>query len=74
MIIKDKEYHLSEIVKQGLLPNAKTYHTARKIVLEEFMMPKSKRILKATIYGNGNRRAIKILGKNLAEYIKSVKN
>jgi len=66
IIEKEKNYNLTEIVREGLLPWVKSYPTALRIVLED---KADKQLLAADIIGEGKGRTIRIKGSNLARYI-----
>jgi len=65
----EKVYSLTEIVKAGLIPPIKSYPTAYRVVLEDRALPESKRVINATIIGEGRARTIRITGKNLIAYL-----
>lgn len=70
-IDETKTYSLNEIVKSGLIPFIKSYHTAHKEVLNEGFMPKNQRVLDALIMGEGRARTIRIKGANLKRYVEA---
>lgn len=72
--IEDKTYSLSEIVRKGLIPFIKSYHTAYKVVLEDLAKPKKDQLLRAQVIGEGRARTIRIEGKNLERYLEANKD
>lgn len=70
-IEKNKVYSLTEIVKKGLVPDIKSYPTLHAEVLRDAAKPARERVLKATIIGEGRARVIRILGADLAAYVKA---
>lgn len=64
-------YTLTDIVKQGLMPKAKSYATVHKRVMLDKI---SKDTLKVTIKGEGNNTKYLVLGKNLIKYLEQYKN
>lgn len=64
-----KTYSLTEIVRKGLIPHIKSYHTAYKAVLEDQAKPARERVLKAQIIGEGRARTIRIKGEDLQNYV-----
>ena len=67
----ERVYSLTEIVKSGLIPFIKSYHTAYKVVLENQALPKTQRTLDASIIGEGKARTIRIKGKDLQKYLEA---
>lgn len=73
MTIEDnKQYSLTELVKNRLFGNIKSYHTAHKVVLEDLAKPKKDRTLDALVIGEGRAKTIRIKGSNLKKYLESV--
>lgn len=70
----EKVYSLNEIVRKGLIPFIKSYHTAYKAVLEDQMKPKKDQLLRAQIIGEGRARTIRIKGKHLQQYLDANRN
>lgn len=69
--VEPKTYSLTEIVKKGLIPFIKSYHTAYKAVLEDQALPRTQRTLDADIIGEGKARTIRITGANLQTYLQA---
>ena len=67
----EKVYSLTEVVKKGLIPFIKSYHTAYKAVLEDQALPRTQRTLDADIIGEGKARTIRIRGANLKKYLEA---
>lgn len=67
----DRTYSLTEIAREGLVPFIKSYHTLYKKVLEDKTLPKTKRLIDATILGEGKGRSIHISGERLRAYLKA---
>jgi len=66
----EKTYSLTEIAKKKLIPYAKSYPTAYRIVLEDLALPEEERTLKAQILGDGKARTIRIKGEDLITYLR----
>lgn len=62
---------MTEIVRAGFLP-VKSYPTAYRIVLEDKAKAEATRTLDAAIIGEGRARTIRITGKNLIAYLRSI--
>ncbi len=69
-----KTYSLTEIVRKGLIPFIKSYHTAYKAVLEDQARNKKDQLLKAQIIGEGRARTIRIKGSDLQNYLEANKD
>jgi hypothetical protein len=69
----EKMYSLTEIAKKHLIPHAKSYPTAYRIVLEDQTLPEDKQTIKAQILGEGKARTIRIKGENLIAYLRKNK-
>lgn len=67
----EKTYSLTEIVRKGLIPFIKSYHTANKAVLEDAAKPKKDQLLRAQIIGEGRARTIRIKGENLQRFVQA---
>ena len=67
----EKTYSLTEIAREGLVPFIKSYHTLYKKVLEDKTLPRTKRLIDATILGEGTGRSIHISGERLQAYLKA---
>ena len=68
-IDEKRVYTLNSIVTEKLWPFAKSYSTARKIVLEDLALPKAKQILKTIVIGDGLSRTYRIKGEGVKKML-----
>lgn len=68
-IANEKWYNLVQIVKLGLFPWCKDIKTIRNWIHRDLL---GKNTLKAMVSGHGIQARYKVLGKNLAEFVKQV--
>jgi len=65
-----KDYSLSEVVKEGLMGELKTYFVCKNIILDELWAPLKERVLKAEKRYHSVGTIYYIKGANLINYLK----
>lgn len=70
----NKMYSLTEICKMQVVPGIKSYPTLRNKVLEDKILPVSKRVINAIEAGEGRAKKYFIIGGNLISFIEAVRS
>ena len=65
----DKFYHLTEVIRDRLVPFWRNYNTANRMMWEDKAKRASERTLNAKVIGEGRGRIILIKGVNLKKFI-----